>query len=253
MDYCSDLVNAFNTLITNDKDKILKDMLTFLQNTNIDKPSAQFYLDMTNWNLAQAVEAYFSNDCQLYQNFILYEVTQIFDSIEEVHPENITKFALNHEDNTESLPKRNTTVETDTHFNYNCIVKNTGAYKWPEETQLSYFAGEENVFNTSYERFKKFDIPCLEVGGIFKVTLLLKSPKNPGSYRTLFKLWSNGYSFGDEIELNLTTIPKNSDTNIINSINIPNLPTDAINNSVLIQNPENSENGKDESNASMMM
>ena len=60
MDCCTDeLINAFGTLITSDKDSLVRQMLDFF-GSSLDRDSATFYLDMTNYNVQQAVDLFYA-------------------------------------------------------------------------------------------------------------------------------------------------------------------------------------------------
>jgi len=76
-----EILNSFNNLITNDKESLVEQVMQICASNNqaMDATTARFYLDMSNWNVTNAVSAFYDNGCQPiimnYQFRFLRDVT----------------------------------------------------------------------------------------------------------------------------------------------------------------------------------
>lgn len=180
MDYCTnDLINAFGTLITNDKDNLVSQMLDFLNNTNLDRDSAMFYLDMTNWNIQQAIDLFYSNDCQLVQNH------------------------LSQCDASELSCASFLQIRPNIKFTKTFQIKNTGAQIFPPNSKFRIVSGADILL---VKNNKIINLPCLDVGSVANVPIELKSPGKVGLYETNWRVYNEGYYFGDKITVRLEVI-----------------------------------------------
>lgn len=206
MDPFSDLTSAFETLQTNSKDDIITQMLLL---TNLDRNSACFYLESSNWNVQNAIDLFYKNDCQVINN-------------------------LDHNCNARDDSEINfIKLPPDTHFEKIFKVTNCGGRQFPVDARLRLFSGADIVedrsqtsvpilvpmdFNpealcsSSNENMNPQDVNLpsssnsssiahnnprsLNANESLPLKVTMKSPSNPGFFETQWKVYSKGYYFG---------------------------------------------------------
>jgi len=171
-DESASILHSFSNLITNDKDNLTNQLVQILASKRVDHTTAQFYLDMTNWNVQHAVGAFYDNGCQLITNRN-YE----FQFIRDV------------------TIGEGESVQPDTRFTKTWLVRNAGQTPWPTSNLcLKYVTGDLLDAKTQHVR-----VPPLHPGEEHEISVDMKSPSEPGHYGGQWRMYYNGYYFGEPI------------------------------------------------------
>ena len=122
-----------------------------------------------------------ASDCQLVQNHLSACDAQDLSD----HPD---------------PPGRPLLLPASTNFVRHFVVKNTGSSIFPPNTKLRITAGAD-ILRHKHEKF--LDLPCLEVGDSHGVALELTSPAIPGVFETQWRVYNEGYYFGEVFRVRL--------------------------------------------------
>lgn len=171
-DESASILHSFSNLITNDKDNLTNQLVQVLANKRMDHTTARFYLDMTNWNVQNAVGAFYDNGCQLI-NQNCYEFKFVRDiTIGEGE-----------------------SVQPSTQFTKTWLVANSGQTTWPAHNlSLKFVTGDLLDAKTTQVR-----VPPLHPGDEHEISVDMMSPAEPGHYGGQWRMHYNGYYFGEPI------------------------------------------------------
>ncbi|XP_075680951.1 protein ILRUN [Dermatophagoides pteronyssinus] len=166
----SELLQKFSCLNTTDHDVLIK-QFNLLLGEKCSDSTAEFWLDMNNWNLQAAICSYFDYESTLPQNY-LQKLPEI-----QIKPEpNIC----------ECLPNSS--------FTYRCTVNNSGDEPWPYGCTLRFYGGHQM---THEERFL---LPKLQPGQSWTLQMQFTSPDKPGLYESQWRFSAiTGQCFGETI------------------------------------------------------
>lgn len=171
-DESNSILHSFSNLITNDKENLTNQLVQILASKRVDHKTARFYLDMTNWNVQNAVGAFYDNGCQLITNRN-YE----FQFLRDV------------------TIGEGESVQPDTQFTKTWLVKNSGDLQWPAHSlSLKYVSGDLLDAKTTQVR-----VPPLHPGQEHEISVDMRSPVETGQYGGQWRMYYNGYYFGEPI------------------------------------------------------
>ncbi|GAU87290.1 hypothetical protein RvY_00169 [Ramazzottius varieornatus] len=151
------LLSAFSGLNTNDKD----DLVVRFQNLigqAISRPTCEFFLDMSNWNLQQAVCSYYdleANSENLPQMSFVQDVT-----IGEG----------------ESVPPKTKFVKT-------WKIQNPGWETWPPGCVLKFTGNGAQMTHVD-----RISLPSLKSSETFDASIEMESPEMPGIYQGQWRM-----------------------------------------------------------------
>lgn len=168
-----EILNSFNNLITNDKESLVEQVMQICASNNqaMDATTARFYLDMSNWNVTNAVSAFYDNGCQPiimnYQFRFLRDVT--IGEGESVQP--------------------------NTKFTKTWLVTNSGNQQWPNRNLCLRFCQGEFMSAEA----NSIKVPSLHPGQEHEISVDMTSPVEPGYYSSQWRMYYDGYTIGDPI------------------------------------------------------
>ncbi|XP_037071007.1 protein ILRUN-like [Pollicipes pollicipes] len=178
-DVDSTLLQQFSCMGTTDRDVLISQFYKLVGDGANDRDAA-FYLDMNNWNLQEAVGAYFdlqSGPVALLPppSLVLLEDATVGGG--------------------ESVPP-------DTAFVKTWRIKNGGRERWPRGCVLRLVYGIQLSEQTSVP------LSCLEPDQVTDVSIPMRSPTEPGIYQSKWRATTvTGADFGDVIWVILTVQP----------------------------------------------
>ncbi|RWS12850.1 hypothetical protein B4U79_08434 [Dinothrombium tinctorium] len=177
-DIGAELLQRFQCLGTQDKDVLIREFQRFLPPNQLSSEGCAFFLDMNNWNLQQAICAYFDLDAPKdFGQSSLPSMTFVKDVTigegEEVPP--------------------------NTRFTKTWRIQNSGNERWPMGCVLRFVAGDQM---TSCERVI---LDPLEPGHMTDVSVEMLSPSKAGIYQGQWRIsTATGQYFGEVIWVILT-------------------------------------------------
>ena len=166
-DLDQNLLRQFSRLGTTDKYELMKQMMTLLADNHVSDSTAEFFLDMNDWNLQAAICSYFDFESHKLPCMMLI----CDDTI----------------DKRESIPP-NTKFETSWH------VLNVGVEKWPDGICLQHTGGKQ------MGDCRRVQVLPLDPGTTTEINVMLTSPPDVGVHKSKWRMMtSTGSYFGDEI------------------------------------------------------
>jgi len=175
------LLQRFGSMQTEDRSESIKQMRKLVGGEHaLSESKATFYLEMSNWNVHAAVGHYF--DLEASQDGL----SNIGPMLKMTFVRDVTV------GEGESVPPNTCFVKTWT-------IRNPGPEPWPPSTFLKLARGHEMGV-----KCKSIDVPSLNAGDSVDVSVQMKSPDQPGTYDSEFRLSSPTGYFGDSIWCILT-------------------------------------------------
>lgn len=167
-------LTQFSSMVTTDKEELIQQFQSIGENVN--HSTANFFLDMTNWNLQAAVGCYFDFMSQNRQPSMKLLNDMTVGKGEKITPNTAIKLTW--------------------------LLQNNGDISWPEGSYVGLRRNpsmmEENLALT-YEDLKYY-VPALLPNDTVSVSVQLVSPSNVGLFETVWSIYTpNGVSFGDNI------------------------------------------------------
>lgn len=166
MDIEAELLSRFSTLGTTDHDVLIAEFRKFVGDQTPDA-SCAFFLDMNNWNLQEAIGAYYD-----------YKI------------ESLPQMSLEGDITTgdgEAIPPN-------THFTKTWRVKNSGTETWPVGVYLQFIGGDK------MGQYESIALPPLAPGQLHDINVDLISPSEPGVYQSQWQICTpNGIISADTI------------------------------------------------------
>ncbi|XP_052873873.1 protein ILRUN [Anopheles cruzii] len=168
-------LTQFSSMITTDKEELIKQFQSIGENLN--HSTATFFLDMTNWNLQEAVGCYFD-----------YMAQSRFPSMKFLSDISVGKGEK---------------ITPSTMFQLSFMIQNNGETTWPSGTYMA--LKQDPHFLQSYaaslrEANQKFYVPTLPPMDTVSVTVQLVSPAEEGAFHTTWAIYTpNGTEFGETI------------------------------------------------------
>jgi hypothetical protein len=83
-------------------------------------------------------------------------------------------------------------------------VRNNGNIEWGDNVELVFLKGDESLVLE-----KRFPAPNAKPGEEVDVSAVIKTPSNPGFFRTYFRLKKNDEFFGDELWVEINAVEEN--------------------------------------------
>ena len=175
------LLQRFGSMQTEDRSESIKQMRKLVGGEHaLSESKATFYLEMSNWNVHAAVGHYFDLEASQDSSNLgpLLKMTFVRDvTVGEG----------------ESVPP-------DTCFAKTWTIRNPGPETWPTSTCLKLARGHQMGVMCS-----SISVPSLSAGESVDVSIQMKSPDEPGTYDSEWRLASpSGVYFGDSIWCILT-------------------------------------------------
>jgi len=170
-DSSSVLTNAFGSLITNDKEHLVDQLVNILRTKDVDPITARFYLDMTNWNVQNAVGAFYDNGCQL-----IHTSAHNFQFLRDI------------------TIGEGESIQPNTPFTKTWLVCNPGPQPWPNNCYLKFVSGDHLSANTSSVR-----VPPLLPGQQHEISVDMRSPDQSSNFAGQWRMFHGGYFFGEPI------------------------------------------------------
>jgi len=175
------LLQRFGSMQTEDRSESIKQMRKLVGGEHaLSESKATFYLEMSNWNVHAAVGHYF--DLEASQDGL----TNLSPMLKMTFVRDVTV------GEGESVPPNTCFVKTWT-------IRNPGPEPWPPSTSLKLARGHEMGVTC-----KSIAVPSLNAGDSIDVSVQMKSPDQPGTYDSEFRLSSPTGYFGDSIWCILT-------------------------------------------------
>ncbi|KJH42321.1 hypothetical protein DICVIV_11696 [Dictyocaulus viviparus] len=159
------LIRQLSCLRTSDKEALVKQFQSILGDVALPPELCAFFLDMTNWNLQDAVGAY-------YDHGHTNNVGEIGFDLPLLDMQLVKDVTVGEG---ESVPPK-------TRFVKSWRVKNTGGIHWPEGTALCFVDG------TLLSSDKRVPVVSLGPGGEAELTVVMLSPSLPGIYQSRWQL-----------------------------------------------------------------
>ncbi|XP_035919595.1 protein ILRUN [Anopheles stephensi] len=167
-------LTQFSSMVTTDKADLIQQFQSI--GGNVNDSTANFFLDMTNWNLQAAVGCYFDFMSQNRQPSmkLLNDIT--VGKGEKITPSTAIKLTW--------------------------LLQNNGDIAWPNGSYVGLRRNpnmmEENIALT-YEDLKYY-VPSIPPNDTVSVSVQLVSPSNVGLFETVWSIYTpSGVSFGDNI------------------------------------------------------
>jgi len=158
-DEADDLLHMFQSMGTSDREMLA---VQFTNIVSCDSDSSLFFLEANNWNLQAAIASYYESG-----NTELYEAQQ--------HPPEMGLLADLTIDSKDQMGPN-------APFRQTWRVANTGQTHWPHGTRLVHVSGHLLPGPRSVE------VPPLLPHEATNVTIALRSPSEPGSYASAWRL-----------------------------------------------------------------
>ncbi|KAJ1372051.1 hypothetical protein KIN20_034108 [Parelaphostrongylus tenuis] len=169
------LIHQLSCLRTNDKEVLVKQFQSILGNVSAE--TCAFFLDMTNWNLQDAVGAYYDYG---YSN----NITEVGFTLPFLDMQLLKDITVGEGE----------AVAPETRFAKTWLVKNTGGVHWPEGTALCLVDGHP----LSHDR--RVPVASLGPGGEAELTVWMSSPSLRGIYHSRWQLMTpQNVPFGETI------------------------------------------------------
>ncbi|XP_003489317.1 protein ILRUN [Bombus vosnesenskii] len=170
------LLHQFSCLGTTDRDDLVKQLQKLLAGSQLNETTAEFFLDMNNWNLQAAICSYFDFESPVQHKFpcmMLISDSTIGEG--------------------ESIPPL-------TNFRKSWHIQNSGREAWPDGVCLQYIGGVQMGECT------KIPVPSLGPGEITEVSVDLQSPPHCGTFQSKWRMMvkSTEILFGDIIWITIT-------------------------------------------------
>lgn len=159
------LIRQLSCLRTSDKEVLVKQFQSILGDVTLPPEMCAFFLDMTNWNLHDAVGAY-------YDHGHANNVGEIGFDLPLLNMQLVKDVTVGEG---EAVPPK-------TRFVKSWRVKNTGGVHWPEGTALCFVDG------TPLSSDKRVPVASLGPGGEAELTVWMLSPSLPGIYQSRWQL-----------------------------------------------------------------
>lgn len=175
------LLQRFGSMQTEDRSESIKQMIKLVGGEHaLSESKATFYLEMSNWNVHAAVGHYF--DLEASQDGL----SNLGPMLKMTFVRDVTV------GEGESVPPNTCFVKTWT-------IRNPGPEPWPPSICLKLARGHEMGV-----KCKSIAVPSLNAGDSVDVSVQMKSPDQPGTYDSEFRLSSPTGYFGDSIWCILT-------------------------------------------------
>uniref|UniRef100_A0A182PFX6 N_BRCA1_IG domain-containing protein n=1 Tax=Anopheles epiroticus TaxID=199890 RepID=A0A182PFX6_9DIPT len=167
-------LTQFSSMVTTDKEELIQQFQSIGENVNYT--TANFFLDMTNWNLQAAVGCYFDYMAQNRQPSMRLLNDLTVGKGEKITPNTAIKLTW--------------------------LLQNNGDVAWPNGTYVSLRqipnVVAENI-SLSYEDLKYY-VPSVLPNDTVTVSVQLVSPSTVGLFETVWSIFTpSGISFGDNI------------------------------------------------------
>ncbi|RCN51015.1 hypothetical protein ANCCAN_02802 [Ancylostoma caninum] len=159
------LIRQLSCLGTSDKEVLVKQFQSILGDVTLSPELCAFFLDMSNWNLQDAVGAY-------YDHGHTNNVGEIGLDLPLLNMQLVRDVTIGEG---ESVPPK-------TRFVKSWRVKNTGGVHWPQGTALCFVDG------TPLSCDRRVPVACLGPGGEAELTVEMISPSTPGIYQSRWQL-----------------------------------------------------------------
>ncbi|KAK5976859.1 Inflammation and lipid regulator with UBA and NBR1 domain [Trichostrongylus colubriformis] len=159
------LIRQLSCLGTSDKEVLVKQFQSILGDVGLSPELCAFFLDMTNWNLQDAVGAY-------YDHGHTNNVGEIGFNLPLLNMQLVRDVTIGEG---ESVPPK-------TRFVKSWRVKNNGGVHWPQGTALCFVEG------TPLSSEMRVPVASLGPGGEAELTVEMISPSVPGIYQSRWQL-----------------------------------------------------------------
>lgn len=170
------LIHQFSCLGTTDRDDLVKQLQKLLAGSQLNETTAEFFLDMNNWNLQAAICSYFDFESPIQNKFpcMMLVCDSTIGEGESIPP--LTKFRKSWH------------------------VQNSGTEAWPDGICLQYIGGIQMGACT------RVPVPSLGPAEITEVNVDLQSPPNCGTFQSKWRMMvkSTETFFGDVIWITIT-------------------------------------------------
>ncbi|KAL0839763.1 hypothetical protein ABMA28_016402 [Loxostege sticticalis] len=163
------LLLQFSCMNTTDRDELVNQMQRLL-GPSLNRNTASFFLDMSNWNLQAAIGCY----------------------LDYTLPSKLPSMSL------KASQSHDNAVGPGSCFEQNWSIANTGTEAWPGSCRLIQAGGEPLGATPQY-------VPPLPPGHSTTVTMKLVAPSSPGTHRGYFHLVTDkGDQIGDTLWVEIT-------------------------------------------------
>ncbi|VDM74516.1 unnamed protein product [Strongylus vulgaris] len=159
------LIRQLSCLGTSDKEVLVKQFQSILGDVSLSPELCAFFLDMSNWNLQDAVGAYYDHG---HSN----NVNEIGVDLPLLNMQLVRDVTIGEG---ESVPPK-------TRFVKSWRVRNTGGVHWPQGTALCFVDG------TPLSCERRVPVACLGPGGEAELNVEMISPSTPGIYQSRWQL-----------------------------------------------------------------
>ena len=138
---------------------------------------------------------FYNNDCQLVKNHLgRCDACLCNETETENEPESAE--LPNESTHTSSLSFRQ--LPPNKNFKHIFKIRNSGSQNFPPNSRFRVVSGADIFIN---ECDKSIKLPELPVGGIVEISINLKSAGNVGFYETNWRVYNEGYYFGEEMSV----------------------------------------------------
>jgi len=209
------LVEQFGSMQTVDQSDLVRQMQRLVsggggsgQSQPLSEEYAKFYLEMSNWNVHQAVGNFFdlggaAAAAAAAQGPRLADISAPTASAAATGPPPCLSMTLVRD----TTVGEGESVPPSTHFTKTWSVCNTGPDPWPADTALKFLSGTDLTSRVAVSG-SLVSVPALGPGQQTEISLGMRSPDTAGIYESRWRMWSvaTGF-FGDTIWVIITVEP----------------------------------------------